>query len=433
MRFTRLAGALVAAGLTALAVTPATAASLLSGFGGPRDYGTEFLFRNDDESTNEISLPFALNFFGTSYSSFFVNNNGNVTFGQALGDFTPEPFPLTFTPADGGGGETAIEGPGLAAAAAALRGIPIIAPYWSDVDTRLDPEDNSNLVWVHSPNQNTVVVTWDSVGYFSENNDKRNDFQLVLRSRADTGQGNFDIDFRYRSLQWTTGDASGGENGLGGTPAQAGFDSGNGIDFLMLPGSRTAAILDLQNTSNVAADTPGLWTFAVRNGALPDGATPSNPLLPVVTEDGWQFTFNIEEGQRIFIDPEVAVGYDYIVDSGPNIASILLPDVGDGAYELWLWNGTEWVNTGETLSAGTPFAFATGQQRVRILGIEIDAGLDPADTQAFVTGLTFDGTGAVSMRQLPITAAVPEPGTWAMLGAGLAILVFAGKRRRHAD
>lgn len=430
MRFNRVAGALVAAGLTALAVTPATAASLLSGFGGPRDFGTEFLFRNDDESTSEIALPFSLNFFGATYSSFFVNNNGNVTFGQALGDFTPEPFPLTFTPGDGGGGETLIEGPGVAAAATALRGIPIIAPYWSDVDTRLDPEDNGNIVWVHSPNQNTVVVTWDQVGYYSESNDKRNDFQLVLRNRADTGQGNFDIDFRYNSLQWTTGDASGGENGLGGTPAQAGFDSGNGIDFLMLPGSRTASILDLQNTSNVATDTPGLWTFAVRNGALPDGATPSNPLLPVVTEDGWQFTFNIEEGQRIFIDPDVAVGYDYVVDSGPNIASILLPDVGDGAYELWLWNGTEWVNSGETLTAGTPFAFATGQQRVRILGIEIDAGLDPADTQAFVTGLTFDGTGTVSMRQLPITVAVPEPGTWAMLGAGLAVLVFAGRRRR---
>jgi hypothetical protein len=344
-----------------------------------------------------------------------VNNNGNVTFGSALGNYTPEAFPLS------SGGE---EG---------LSGIPIIAPYWADVDTGADPGDDSNLAWVFSPNANTVVVTWDNVGYYSQHNDKRNDFQLVLRNRAETGAGNFDIDFRYRKLEWTTGDASGGDGGLGGTPAQAGFDAGNGINFLMLPGSRTSDVLDLVNTSNVAADTPGLWTFAVRNGALPDGATASNPLMPVVTEAGWVFEFGVEPGQRVFVDPDVAIGYDFIVDGGPNIASILLPMVGDGSYDLWLWNGTDWVQSGDVLTAGVEYAFLTGQQRVRILGIEIEANVDPTNPTAFVTGLTFDAAGQVSLRQVAVTVAVPEPETWAMLGLGLVVLAAGTARSRRKN
>jgi len=424
----RLAGAVLAAGFGIAAAAPAQAVDLLSGFGGVRDYGTEFLFRNDDSSTNELTLPFAVNFFGQTYTSFFVNNNGNITFGQAYGSYTPEPFPLSI-PIGGGGEGGGEEVPTLMAAVAPTMGI--IAPYWGDVDTSADPGDDSNLVWVHSPNENTVVVTWDKVGYYSNHNELRNDFQLVLRNRADTGEGNFDIDFRYKTLQWTTGDASNGSGGLGGTPAQAGFDAGDGIHHFTLPGSRTESVLELQNTSNVAADTPGLWTFAVRNGSLPDGSTPSNPLLPVVTEDGWSFQFNIDSGQRIFIDPLVAVGYDYIVDSGPAITSILLPSVGDNVFELWLWNGTEWVNSGEVLQAGVEHLFATGQMRVRILGIEVDANLDPENTSAFVTGLTFDGAGVVSMRQVPITAAVPEPETWAMLGLGLLVVGHASRRMRR--
>ena len=133
----------------------------------------------------------------------------------------------------------------------------MIAPFWGDVDTRCAACGN---VWVAAPNAETTVVTWDNVGFFSQNSTPTNNFQLVLRDRNDTGAGNFDIEFRYDDLNWTTGEASGGNSaGLGGIPAQAGFDAGNGTDFFTLPGSRTASVLDLQNTSNVSASTPGLW------------------------------------------------------------------------------------------------------------------------------------------------------------------------------
>ena len=62
-----------------------------------------------------------------------------------------------------------------------------------------------------------------------------------------------------RRIQWTTGDASGGEGGLGSTPAQAGFDAGVQTRYFSIPGSRTPAIVNIELTSNIGI--PGQWTF----------------------------------------------------------------------------------------------------------------------------------------------------------------------------
>lgn len=380
---------------------------LLNGFGGDAGFGELALPRNDDDSSNELNLPFQINFFGNTFNNFYVNNNGNISFSSPLSTFTPNPFPIANQP--------------------------IIAPYWSDVDTRCE---TCGEVYVASPNLNTVVVTWNNVGYFSNNDDKTNTFQTVLRNRSDTGVGNFDIEFRYGVLEWTTGDASEGVNGLGGIPAQAGFDAGDLTNFFTLPGSLTADILNLQNTSNLPDPVPGVWSFAVRNGVLP-GATPENPLLPVVTENGWEFDFNVTNPtQPIFIDPPVAIGYDYIVDSGPNIASVILPTgIGDDLYDLFIFDtiANDFVDSGINISGGSPFNFAPeGVDRFRILGIEPSAGLDPNDITAFVTGLTFITTGQVQLRQIAITqdtptTSVPEPGT--ILGS-LIVLGFGSKLQR---
>jgi hypothetical protein len=409
-------------GLLSIAhIGAAQAVPLVSGFGGEANFGENSLAPNDDQSSAEATLPFEVNFFGQTFDTFYVNTNGNITFAGPVSQFTPNPFPASTNP--------------------------MIAPFWGDADTRCG---TCGDVYFASPNDDTVVVTWNNVGYYSEHSNLVNNFQLILHNRAgdvEGGQvlptGDFDIEFRYDRLEWTTGDASQGSGGFGGTPAQAGFDAGNHQDFFTLPGSRTADVLNLKNTTNVAGGPAGLWVFSVRQGGLP-GSTPANPLMPVVSDAGWDFDFNVDPEEMVYIDPEIAVGYEYVVNSGPNFASVLLPTgIGDNMFDLYLWNGTDYVDSGDDLTGGIEYFFAAGGvSRFKILGIETAAALDPTDTTAFVTGLTFVSDGQVSMSQIPVVfdtdpqnpSDVPEPPVLGLLLVGLAgsVLLRARARRRRA-
>ena len=239
--------ALLLASTTAIAPSLALAAPLRSDLGGPAGFGTNNFPGNDDfswpgatPSAIDISsaFPSGLRFFGTTYHSLYLNNNGNITFGGPLGEYTPMPFPIASQP--------------------------MIAPFWADVDTRGGGVPNRNAVY-WTTQSGLFVATWHNVGYFSSHDDLSNDFQLILTA-AGPGPGDFDVEFRYNQCQWTTGDASSGHGGFGGTPAQAGFDAGNLHDFVALPGSFTMSILNLCTTSNVGVT--GVWRFRIRNGEV---------------------------------------------------------------------------------------------------------------------------------------------------------------------
>ena len=256
MHFSQLRIGIVTA-LTVAAVSlvapVAHAAPLLRSFGGPEGFGTNVLPSNDDGYSSAVDLTGAfsggLRFFGGPYTEFFVNNNGNISFNDDIFTFTARPFPVADQP--------------------------MIAPYWADVDTRNRTdisEPSENLVYWHlEPGR--LVVTWYNVGYFSSQNDKRMSFQLILTNALDCGSGDFDVEFRYETCEWTSGGASGGEDGLCGpgsdddcTSAQAGFDAGNEMDFVVLPNSFTDEILQVCDTSNVGL--PGIWRFSVRSGGV---------------------------------------------------------------------------------------------------------------------------------------------------------------------
>jgi Nidogen-like/PEP-CTERM motif len=393
----------------------ASADTLLSGFGGDRDYGTRIMEPNDDRSSDQLTLPFQINFFGNAYNNYWVNNNGNISFTGPLSSFTPSLFPIS---------------------QAAM-----IAPYWADVDTRNQvdnlPSPFANNVYLANPDSKTVVVTWDTVGYYNQHNDKQNTFQLVLRDQsAATGHaGDFDMEFRYGQLQWTTGDASGGSSGIGGQAAVAGWNAGTVTNSYSLIGSGTHNVLGLVNDSNVGTD--GVWRFQVRSEELP-GSAPYNPILPGNVDDGsagWVFeNIPVGTGTPIWIDPVVATGYDYAVSDGPLVNGVtLLPGVGDGRYDIWLWQDGEWQLFIAGAEGGQHIEFGQSVDRFRVTGIETGAEVNPDSPIAFATGLWFDGVGNATVTQTAITAEVspvPEPATYGMLGAGLAVLAMASRRRR---
>ncbi len=225
-------------------------------YGADHDFClSRFLGRNDDGSTGPVGVPFPLSFFGQEYPELFVNNNGNVTFGERLSTYTPSAF--------GEGGS--YDGP------------PIIAPFFADVDTR---HPDSNVVTYGTNAAGTkLCVNWTDVGYYGSHADKLNSFQMVLTRAVSTDRavGDFDIQFNYDRVLWETGDASDGENGLGGTSALAGFTAGTPDipgTVVQLPGSlENGALLDdgahalVANSLN-AGGRAGRYNFSVLNGSV---------------------------------------------------------------------------------------------------------------------------------------------------------------------
>ena len=86
-----------------------------------------------------------------------------------------------------------------------------------------------------------------------------NTFQCVL---ANSEFQSFVI-FLYAGgrIQWTTGDSSGGDDGLDGTEALSGINAGDGVNFVTISGSLTPRIINITQTSNI--NNPGVWMFRV--------------------------------------------------------------------------------------------------------------------------------------------------------------------------
>ncbi|MFO0323086.1 MAG: nidogen-like domain-containing protein [Bacteroidota bacterium] len=167
-------------------------------------------YRNDDGFSQEIQLGFNFCFYGTTYTSCYINNNGNINFvTDSLYSYTSGGFP--------------------AGNLITLDTI-MIAPFWADVDTQ-DP--GSGLVYFKQT-PTSLIVKWHQVGYFNENADKLNDFQLIITNGIDPilPDGS-NVAFCYGDMQWTTGDTD-GSDGFEGTPATVGVNKGDKINYIQI-------------------------------------------------------------------------------------------------------------------------------------------------------------------------------------------------------
>ena len=204
---------------------------------------------NDDGSTGLVNLGFTARINTTNFTQTFVNNNGNITFNAALGTFTPSAI------SSGAFG-------------------PIIAPFFADVDTRATGSGIVTFGSVSLGGHTVFGVDYISVGVFSAQ-PIFNSFQLLLTERADTGAGNFDIQFNYDRIVWEAGTASGAPlGGLGGTSALAGYWTSATSNATLAGSLVNGALLDtgpagtslIHNSLN--SNILGQYNFQVRNGAV---------------------------------------------------------------------------------------------------------------------------------------------------------------------
>jgi hypothetical protein len=225
-----------------------TAVRLLPGF------EANVLSANDDNSMGPIPFGFEVDFFGDRYTSLYVNNNGNVTFTAPLNDWTPEQLEEL--------------------------GEAIIAPFWGDVDTRGTGSGEATFGTDMVEGRLAFGVNWIDVGYFSQHDTPLNSFQLVLIDRSDVESGAFDIEFNYDTINWETGDADGGIDGLGGVAARAGFSKGtmeSGTFYELIGSGLNSSFVDVNAltglvNSSLRSGQPGRYLFEVRQGSPLDGA-----------------------------------------------------------------------------------------------------------------------------------------------------------------
>jgi hypothetical protein len=189
---------------------------------------------------------------------FQIETNGILTFSGPFPTFTPSSFPLA-------------------------SGVKMVATFWADVDTTRNPGrvyfrevSNGSLLNVATGQIRTYfpetshfnakwlfIATWYNVTFYGGNTQTPTDtFQCVL---VTDGYNSYAI-YSYVDITWTTGTASEGNGlGLGGIPAQVGFDAGDGVNFYAIPESRTPNVVNVDQLSNLNPVVGGRYIFQINN------------------------------------------------------------------------------------------------------------------------------------------------------------------------
>lgn len=176
---------------------------------------------------------------------------------------------------------------------------------------------------------------------------------------------------------------------------------------------------------NGSGQVAGVYYQSAPNGGVNSFgfiATPAN--MPTSGKNG-DYTFNVTvtAGTLVYLGPTVATGDEYQTGAGnPNFASVVMP-IGIDSSNTYTLSSCSGASLG-AIAGGQTFTFASGGVSCfKVGGI---TNVDPTDTNALVTGLTFTGSGSFTGT----VDRVPEPASMTLFGLGLAGLGFACRRRK---
>ncbi|MBS4028052.1 MAG: T9SS type A sorting domain-containing protein [Ignavibacteriales bacterium] len=307
-------------------------------------------YRNDDGFTLPIELQFQFDLYGQSDSIIYINNNGNISFGGGFSTYTSSGFPVS--------------------------GFPMIAPFWADVDTR---NPLSGLVYFKSePHRFTVI--WEDVGYYSSQADKRNTYEVIITDGNDPliGTG-ANVCFSYGDMQWTTGSASGGTGGFGGSPATVGVNKGDGTNY---------ALIGLFDQAGTAYDGPGGINDGVDYLDEQDYifyvGQAGNNIPPIPTKFPPKNTITLQAGLSrtdsvLFLSPEAS-----------QITQTFLDTQGVPNFSYTVFNG----NISKVRFTFSPSFNQTGTKFIKF--IAVDNGVPPETTRKTITYNILPGPGFIS-------------------------------------
>ncbi len=215
-------------------------ATINTGLGGPQGVGegsvrgSTLTSGNYDDGSLRVNITSVfgaggINYFGTNYTSIFINTNGLISFSAPN---------LSYTPTALGGVTT-----------------PVIAPFWTDINiTSGTATGINNIYYDLDPGTGRVTITWLNVRGYSGNGTPRNTFQVVLQH---TSNGNFEIDIIYQQIQFTNG---------GSGIAQTGITDGGANDFIIPGSGNSAALLGYPTASIDPNDPNGVWSNRYLDG-----------------------------------------------------------------------------------------------------------------------------------------------------------------------
>lgn len=164
----------------------------------PVDASYTALPRSNDGSTELITLPFSFNLYGTSYNQVYINTNGTISF------IDPEESGFSWGL------------PGY---------VPLIAPFWADVDTR--NAASGQVYYKITPTH--LIVTWDRVGYDNSAADMLNSFQVVMGVPGDEILGpDHNLQMNYGDMQWAS------SYGFGQWGSTVGVDGGDMLHYMQI-------------------------------------------------------------------------------------------------------------------------------------------------------------------------------------------------------